>query len=43
MSFEGDKVVNKIFFSKIPGYLESKGVEVESRIESIPINDKIGK
>lgn len=43
LSFEGDKITNKIYFSKISGYIESKGIEIESRIDSISISDKIGK
>ena len=39
----GDKTVTKLTFSKEDGYVNKYGFEIETHIDSIEINDKVGK
>lgn len=40
---EGDKTYSKLYFSKQDGYVNTKGFEIDTRIDSISIADRIGK
>lgn len=42
-TLDGDKTSTKLFFSKEAGYIDKYGFEIETHIDSIPINDKKGK
>jgi hypothetical protein len=42
-ALDGDKTYSKIFFSKLDGYVNTKGLEIETKIDSITVTDKIGK
>lgn len=43
ITLEADKTYTKVYFSKIYDYVNTKGFEVETRIDSIDIGDKLGK
>lgn len=43
LTLEGDRTNTKLYFSKATGYTAERGFEVETRIDAIPISDKVGK
>lgn len=43
IALEGDRVNSKLYFSKKEGAVNEQGFEIESRVEAIPVTDKIGK
>ena len=40
---EGDRTLTRVFFSKTPGVVRNYGFLVESQLDSIPVNDNVGK
>lgn len=42
-ALDGDKTYSILYFSKVEGYVNTKGFEINTRVDSIPIADKIGK
>lgn len=40
---EGDKTLTKVAFSKLPGYVRTYGFMIETFVDSIPIDDGLGK
>lgn len=43
VTLSGDKTLTKVIFSKLPNYVRTYGFEIETFIDSIPINDGQGK
>ena len=42
-ALDGDRTYSKLYFSKLDGYVNTKGFEIDTKIDSINIADKIGK
>lgn len=40
---EGSNTLTKLYFSKRAGYVENWGIGMETFLDSIPIDDNIGK
>jgi len=40
---EGTSTLTKVYFSKTAGYIEKWGIQLDSWLDSIPIDDGIGK
>lgn len=40
---EGDKTITRVYFSKTKDFVRNYGFMVETQLDSIPVDDKVGK
>ncbi len=40
---EGDKSITRVYFSKIKEYVNNYGCMIETQLDSIPVEDNVGK